>query len=1720
MAEAAAAAPKTQEDYWKAGYEALNPKVELFLKNKSEYADLYTYVQIFRKAAAEIGGNPGVDTIHAYMVKEANAKRLGLPSKLRNKQLLNKLYGQARTYTAVQGSFPQPADVRNAYAEYEKKNVVDKKDADKKVKDTEKEINEKKLLKKRSKRKSRNNWWGWALSHLGRAALVVGAIVAVSSLGVGAGIFATLGAAAQIGVGATAVGVSAFGVWGLGRVKDACWTKRAAEREKIAKIGAEIEDLRDDLRKAKEAQGKIDTRLAEDSAETLVDYPEEVVEEIKQVEKEAAKEAEKVEEAEKEAERAVASERVQPPSERKPIESAPEERTGGREVPVPTSGEDRIKRLKIDALKNSLEAGKELEEGYDAFVCGDIHDKIKTLDEEQREKHYPTYLVQNGLVEVENDSIDDKMNKMITDIRELSKLFFVSSLSDDEVQAFGVTPKEKAFIDRLAYRVYSRVEDDKVHRTDVKKFAKSAFALYEESGKRAAMKAEDDRETIETIRKSIQKDTKLSQLIINSKDDSQLRARKTMLIHALSNDSIAKQLTEEEKAKCLRMVYDLNRERGDSPANKDDVIESGIKELSKPGGLFEAERKARVAFAVEKLSDSSLKPEKLSDEDLSMLMSIMQDKTIAGKSFDVNGKEVLIDRSRLMEIAFDASKTREGKEIKDEYLKKQLSDYKASDDYKVTQESKDVNAQVETLIAYDYIKSDGSIDEDKVKELLAVDALFEADKATGKRKADHLSNETKNKLKQKIAEVLMAVDTDKKITEKEVKGVKISSVELSDKYKDAVKNITAYDTKSKSKTEKSLGVILNGVAGDDKAEYYKKLNAENAIFARDEEKVKKKNEKGVEVVVIQPRLSTRLRKKILSTSLKDDKEISKILGDMKEGLEHPEKLSPRDKLIYRAFIYKLKDDKASIPLKYKGAVGKFYKGANVLESDQFERITGTKADARGLGYIDEKGDEKLLDLAAEDAAYESARASRKAKRDIKKIESDAKKEVKYISKGNNFYYATIHDLLQKKKEYAYDARMQIDIDKKIAHIVKEIEGAGLDIDINEAWSLDIEKTGKVGYLSEEEMKSLNLGVLREKRMEIVQSCFKSGDKGALSVDPSQVEIAKKLIGRIQKSEEGLSDKEKTDLSKFINAIEKNDNEVKKAQNEEYIEILISTVEPTYMELLPEKDVKANYEKMLEALDLELVGDDKKKKLFDHIVKYKMQADKTKKASAIDTMRGSYKDKYERVDAEIVKRTIEELSATVTADGKPVTELSDEQFTKLDELQKYLDEKGKLGAKVEIDPALKAKIDGLKTAYENKKAEEAKINGFNSKILEIKGASDLVKAEDGKLVLNEGLDPEKINVIEYLEGYMEAINGESDVEFVDYAIAHLKEVLGSELFKNPEIQTKLQEYKNEMTRLLKPEDKETIDHLRKLGLYPTEEELKAEEARRVLEEKINNALEVDYDEAWDDDVVEQILKTYEELLSDAGLTDEQRENLKKKKQSIEETQTDKKSRTERVYNALNITYDDATFEETLSSLDDLIKETWLTEDQKTKLEEKKRELEEHQAKKQAQDEAAKDKDDRESISYLEITEEDSLDDTIQKFAQNHYKYYDGKKGTRGNSRSESEKRTRIATNNTALNNIEKAKKTINQEQLAQGLPKINFKEFDLESYVEEISGSDGAVLDLMEIMATGKYEDKTLSQNQRVALAELMMKVANKRLNVNRVQDSRQSEDQSGSESGS
>jgi len=1681
MAEAAAAAPKTQEDYWKAGYEALNPKVELFLKNKSEYADLYTYVQIFRKAAAEIGGNPGVDTIHEYMVKEANAKRLGLPSKLRSKQLLNKLYGQARTYTAVQGSFPQPADVRNAYAEYEKKNVVDKKDADKKVKDTEKEINEKKLLKKRSKRKSRNNWWGWALSHLGRAALVVGAIVAVSSLGVGAGIFATLGAAAQIGVGATAIGVSGFGVWGLGRVKDACWTKRAAEREKIAKIGAEIEDLKDELRKAKESQGKIDTRLAEDSAETLVDYPEEVAEEIKKVEKEAEEEAKKAEEIRKEAER-VASEREKATPEVMGEKSPTPIHESAK--PVSSVSEELLADLKKQSLQETLDSGDEVESGQERIVCHDIQKEIEVLDDKILTSVQPIYLTENAMLD-KNDSDNEldiqyeKLYKTPTGIGSVktldsasaAKVLYVSSLDEKELEKYGITPEQKSFIDKLAYKLYGDIR-----KTKIPAEVKRSIELYEASGKAEAAKQDDNHAAISMIKKSIE-DKELSLVVVNAKNDKTLAARKTMLIHALSNESIAKQLTEEEKAKCLRFVYDLNRERGDSPANKDDVIESGIKELSKPGGLFEAERKARVAFAVEKLSDSSLKPEKLSDEDLSMLMSIMQDKTIAGKSFDVNGKSVLIDKSRLLEIAFDASKTREGKEIKDEYLKKQLSDYKASDDYKVTQESKEVNAKVEKLIAYDdYIKSDGSIDEDKVKELLDVDALFEEDKATGKRKADHLSNETKIKLKQKIAEVLMAVDTDKKITEKEVKGVKISSVELSDKYKDAVKNITAYDTKSKSKTEKSLGVILNGVAGDDKAEYYKKLNAENAIFARDEEKVKKKNEKGVEVVVIQPRLSTRLRKKILSTSLKDDKEISKILGDMKEGLEHPEKLSPRDKLIYRAFIYKLKDDKASIPLKYKGTVSKFYKGSNVLESDQFERITGTKEGARGLGYIDEKGDEKLLDLAAEDAAYESARASRKAKRDITKIESDAKKEVKYTSKGNNFYYATIHDLLQKKKEYAYDARMQIDIDKKIAHIVKEIEGAGLDININEAWSLDIEKTGKVGYLSEEEMKALNLGVLHEKRMEIIQSCFKNGDKGVLKADPIKIDVAKKLIDRIQKSEASLSDKEKTDLSKFIDAIEKFDKETEKAKNEEYIKGLITEVELTGVSTLSEKDVKDKYEKMLKALDLEFVSDDKKKKLFDHIVKYKIQADKVKKSSAIDTMRDDYKDKFESVDVEIIKRTIAELSATVTADGKPVTELSDEQFKKLDELQKYLDEKGKFGAKVEIDPKLKTQIENLKKAYTAKRAEEAKINGFNGKILGVKGASDLVKSEGGKLVLNEGLDPEKINIAEYLEGCMEVIDGESDTEFVNYAISHLKEVLGSELFKDSKIQEKLGEYKKEMTRLLSPTgDKATIDHLRELGLYPTEEELKAEEAARLAEEakirneNVNNVLNIMYDESWDEGKINETLKGLYAIINDEALTEEQ----------------------------------------------------------KTKLEEKKRELEEYQAKKQEEqkpeptgDPEEEKKDNRETISYLEITEEDSLDDTIQKFAQNHFKYYDGKKGTPGNSRSESEKRTRIATNNTALNNIEKAKKSLNQEQLAQGLPKINFKEFDLESYVEKISVSDGAVLDLMEIMATGKYEDKTLSQNQRVALAELMMKVANKRLNANKTQDPKQSEDQSGSESGS
>ena len=249
--------------YLRKGIESEYKTDAPFMKEASNYALLFKYVQLYRIVSGKYGV-VGRDNIHNYMIE--NADRLGLPSDLRSKTELSTYYTYAIQYSENGKRVATPEEVEYAKGEYEKKREEDWRDAKKKVEDHDKAIANAKTERASLRRKS----FGYLMSHFACfniGALGLTALVTIFG-GVVSGAFAGIITTSMLGIGAAAGAIVFFTLgrkW-LGK----WWQTVKAHREKLKELRQKqneiiAENKKEKKRKSVKAFNKVDARRTKDA---------------------------------------------------------------------------------------------------------------------------------------------------------------------------------------------------------------------------------------------------------------------------------------------------------------------------------------------------------------------------------------------------------------------------------------------------------------------------------------------------------------------------------------------------------------------------------------------------------------------------------------------------------------------------------------------------------------------------------------------------------------------------------------------------------------------------------------------------------------------------------------------------------------------------------------------------------------------------------------------------------------------------------------------------------------------------------------------------------------------------------------------------------------------------------------------------------------------------------------------------------------------------------------------------------------------------------------------------------------------------------------------------------------------------------------------------------------------------------------------------------------
>lgn len=275
-----------QYQAWQALHEKENPTVTDYMKDRASYKELYQYAKIFEyvKSSNKVS-NPIDVNINDYILD--NADRLGLPKSLRDKTKLKAAYAWASAYSSTKGQIGTSRDILNAHQAYSVKNLKDKNDADKAVKDNEKAKEENKKKLKKARRKSRNNWWGMALGHVLRAALIFVTVSMVGAIAIGAGPFALASSvAAGLGISAASITATVIGSRALGKfIKNRKESRNNAKAD-IKELKKAKEELKEKNEKDLKTQAKLETKLAEDAI--IENFDEGLAEEVLNYESQVA----------------------------------------------------------------------------------------------------------------------------------------------------------------------------------------------------------------------------------------------------------------------------------------------------------------------------------------------------------------------------------------------------------------------------------------------------------------------------------------------------------------------------------------------------------------------------------------------------------------------------------------------------------------------------------------------------------------------------------------------------------------------------------------------------------------------------------------------------------------------------------------------------------------------------------------------------------------------------------------------------------------------------------------------------------------------------------------------------------------------------------------------------------------------------------------------------------------------------------------------------------------------------------------------------------------------------------------------------------------------------------------------------------------------------------------------------------------------------------------
>jgi len=166
-----------QDEIYQAYKDSVTKQTKQYMKNKSQYGELYAYVQAYKRVEQiNPGLNGNVDAIHHYMI--AHKAELGLPDSLASTLSLNTYYGWAVHYG--DGQVCSLNKVKEAYGKYQSKTNFDHIDAIKARDDAQKALEEHNEKIEESKKKIRGKGWKKVLNYVLTGLTAIALVAAIT----------------------------------------------------------------------------------------------------------------------------------------------------------------------------------------------------------------------------------------------------------------------------------------------------------------------------------------------------------------------------------------------------------------------------------------------------------------------------------------------------------------------------------------------------------------------------------------------------------------------------------------------------------------------------------------------------------------------------------------------------------------------------------------------------------------------------------------------------------------------------------------------------------------------------------------------------------------------------------------------------------------------------------------------------------------------------------------------------------------------------------------------------------------------------------------------------------------------------------------------------------------------------------------------------------------------------------------------------------------------------------------------------------------------------------------------------------------------------------------------------------------------------------------------------------------------------------------------------